>query len=60
MLITFKHVKACGFCVKGIKDYCIVNSIDYYEFIHFGVDSTKLPNDQISRKIIEKAKQMEK
>lgn len=59
MIITLKHVRACGFCIKGVKEYCINANIDYYEFIHYGIDSKDLPDDENSRHILIVAKKME-
>ena len=57
MIITIVHCRKCGYCISGVKDYCITHNIDFKLFIKNGINSDELPKDDIIiNNIINKAK----
>ena len=45
MLITVKDVRKAGYCLKGVKEWCITHGIDYRSFVKNGIDTDELPQD---------------
>lgn len=45
MKVTVKDCRASGYCLKGVKEWCIKNHIDYRKLIREGVDTEELPLD---------------
>ena len=45
MHITVIHCRKAGYCLKGVKEWCKRNGIDYKNFLKNGIDSNELPND---------------
>lgn len=45
MLITVKDVRKAGYCLRGVKEWCKRNGIDYRSFVKNGIDTDELPQD---------------
>lgn len=52
MLITVESCRKAGYCLKGVKEWCKRNGVDYKNFVRHGVDSDTLPNDYYVNQLI--------
>jgi hypothetical protein len=52
MLITLNDVRQMGWCMQGVRDYCIAHNIDYNKLRTTGIDSTELSHDKMAQRII--------
>lgn len=52
MLITVGSCRKAGYCLKGVKEWCKRNGVDYKSFVRHGVDSDTLPNDYYVNQLI--------
>lgn len=52
MLITVESCRKAGYCLKGVKEWCKRNGVDYKSFVRHGIDSDTLPNDYYVNQLI--------
>ena len=52
MLITVESCRKAGYCLKGVKEWCKRNGVDYKSFVRHGADSEILPNDYYVNQLI--------
>ena len=57
MKVYVRHMRAAGVCVKGSREWCKANNIDFREFVRDGIDAEILKrlNDPITNRLVEAA-----
>lgn len=58
--VRMEHVRRCGYCAAGVRDYFARFGIDYTAFIMNGIDADDLlrltNNDALAQEVVEVAR----
>lgn len=55
--VTLKHIRACGYCSKGVRAFCRQHGIDWSVFLREGFDIEDLRkiDDAMAQRVVAEA-----